>query len=106
MSGAVTLSTIATVASIAGAAYSIYSGERASKAQESAQNQARANADRQAAAADQALNRANQKHPDASAILSAAGQAGRAGPSSTMLTGPAGVTPDMLNLGKNTLLGQ
>jgi hypothetical protein len=105
MSGAVTLSTIATAAAI-GTAYSIYSGERASNAQEKAQNQARANADRQAAAADQAFNRANQKQPDASAILSASGQAGRPGASSTMLTGPAGITPDMLNLGKNTLLGQ
>jgi hypothetical protein len=100
MSGAVTA--IAAVS----AAYSIYSGERAAHAQRDAQNQALADANRQAAAADQAQNRANQKHPDTSAILSAAGQAGRAGESGTMLTGPAGVDASTLNLGKNTLLGQ
>ncbi|BCB27048.1 hypothetical protein SKTS_19340 [Sulfurimicrobium lacus] len=92
-------------AALAGTAYSIYSGERAADAQSSAQNQAKAQADKQATAADQAQNRANQKKPDTSAILSAAGQAGKAGESGTMLTGPAGVGANTLNLGKNTLLG-
>lgn len=97
---------VAAVAAAASTAYTIYSGERADKEQKKAQNEARANADRQAAAADQAMNKANQKKPDVSAILSAASQSGKAGPSGTMLTGPQGVDPSMLSLGKNTLLGQ
>jgi type II secretory pathway pseudopilin PulG len=97
---------VAAVAAAVGTGYSIYSGERAASAQENAQGQAKANADKQAAAADQAQNRANQKHPDVSSILSAASQAGRAGESGTMLTGPAGVDASTLKLGKNTLLGQ
>ncbi len=35
----------------------------------------------------------------------AAAQAGRGGPSGTMLTGPQGVSPDALQLGRTTLLG-
>ena len=50
--------------------------------------------------------KANQKKPDTMAILSAAQQAGKAGPSGTMLTGPMGVDPNALTLGKTTLLGQ
>lgn len=96
----------AAVAAVVGTAYTVYSGERAADAQSSAQNEARANAEKQATAADQAQNKANQKKPDTSAILSAAGQAGKAGESGTMLTGPMGVNANQLNLGKNTLLGQ
>lgn len=96
----------AAVAAVVGTAYTVYSGERAADAQSSAQNEARANAEKQATAADQAQNKANQKKPDTSAILSAAGQAGKVGESSTMLTGPMGVNANQLNLGKNTLLGQ
>lgn len=96
----------AAVAAVASTAYTVYSGERAAGAQSSAQNEARANANRQAAAAEQAQNKANQKRPDTSAILSAVGQAGKAGESGTLLTGPAGVGANTLNLGRNTLLGQ
>jgi hypothetical protein len=67
--------------------------------------QAQANADRTAAQADQDFNRANQKKPDTSAILSAAQQAGKGGQSGTMLTGAQGVDPSALTLGKSTLLG-
>ncbi len=96
----------AAVAAVASVGYSIYSGERAADAQQQAQSEARANAEKQATAADQANNKVNQKKPDTSAILSAAGQAGKSGESGTMLTGPAGVAANTLNLGKNTLLGQ
>lgn len=95
----------AAVAAVVGTAYSVYSGERAADAQEKAQQQAKANADKQAKAADEATNRANQKQADTSAILSAAQQAGKGGASGTMLTGPQGVDPNSLSLGKNTLLG-
>lgn len=82
------------------------SQQKAADAQAKAQQQSLDIANKQAAAADQAQNRANQKSPDTSAILSAASQAGKSGISSTMLTGPVGVDPGSLNLGKNTLLGQ
>ena len=97
--------TIAAAAAISSAAYSIYSGERAASAQADAQAQAKANANKAAADADQANNRANQKRPDTLAILGAAQQAGKAGASGTMLTGPTGVDPSTLQLGKSTLLG-
>ena len=62
-------------------------------------------ADRTAAAADEANNRANAKSPNASTILSAAQQAAKSGVGGTMLTGPTGVTADQLKLGKTSLLG-
>jgi hypothetical protein len=60
---------------------------------------------KQMAASEQAINKASQKSPDTSAILSAASQAGKGGASGTMLTGAQGIDPNLLNLGKNTLLG-
>lgn len=103
MSGA---TTALAVAAVAGTAYSIYSGERAAHAQQKAQSEAKANALKQEKAADEAFNAANRKKPDTMAILDAASQSGKAGASSTMLTGPMGVDPSALTLGKNTLLGQ
>jgi hypothetical protein len=46
------------------------------------------------------------KTPDRPMISKANAAAGAGGPSSTFLTGPSGVDPSTLNLGKNTLLGQ
>lgn len=86
--------------------YNVHSGQQAAKAQSNAQRDALDASQKQAALAEQATNRANQKRPDISAILSAAQMAGRAGASGTLLTGPGGVNPSALSLGKNTLLGQ
>ena len=88
-----------------GTGYSIYEGERAATAQKRAQRQALADAKATAQSADEANNRVNQKRPNANAILSAAHQAARGGMGSTMLTGPQGVSPSELSLGKSTLLG-
>lgn len=88
-----------------GTGYQIYSGQQAAKAQEDALNQAK---DQQAKAeqqADQAMNAANPKKPDTAANVSALQQAAKAGASGTMLTGPSGIDPSTLNLGKTTLLG-
>lgn len=104
MSGGATA--VMAVAAVAGAAIAYNNGQEQKKAAEKASQQAQANAAKQEAQADQAFNQANQKKPDTSAILSAAQQAGKAGASGTMLTGPQGVDPNALNLGKNTLLGQ
>ena len=99
-------------AAVASTVYSIYSGEKqAEKQQEAlqqqkvAQTEAKTTAEKQQATAEQNVNRANAKSPDASAILSQAGQAAKGGPAGTMLTGPSGVNQADLNLGKSTLLG-
>jgi hypothetical protein len=97
--------TVMAAAAVAGTAYSIYSSERAASAQKSAASQAQANAQKQAQAADESINAANRKAPNTSAILSAAQQAGKGGASGTLLTGPSGVDPNALTLGKSTLLG-
>ncbi len=103
MSGGATA--VLAAAAVAGTAYSIYSGERAADAQQDAQKEARNNALKAEQNAQQATNRANQKKPDTAGILDAASQSGKAGASGTMLTGPQGIDPAALNLGKNTLLG-
>lgn len=77
--------------------------DAARKAQNSASDQATKAAQATADAQDQANNRANAKSPNVAGIMSAA-QA-KAGAGSTMLTGPQGVDPSALLLGRTTLLG-
>jgi uncharacterized protein HemX len=112
MSGASTAMIVLASAAVASTAYTIYAGEEASKKQgqamdqqRQAQSEAKVSAEKQQATAEQNVNRANAKQPDAGAILSAAGQAAKGGPAGTMLTGPMGVNTADLNLGKSTLLG-
>ena len=62
-------------------------------------------ATKQASAADQATNRANAKVPDIASMLSENVLNAKGGQSGTMLTGPQGVDPNALLLGKKTLLG-
>lgn len=88
-----------------GGGISYMQGEQQKKAADEANRLAAENARKQEKAADEATNRANQKRPDTSAILSAASQSSKTGASGTMLTGPQGIDPAALNLGKNTLLG-
>ena len=83
----------------------IYQGVSAAGAQSDAQQQAKKQGEASLLQSQQAMNRANAKHPDVNAILSAAQQAGKSGESGTMLTGPQGVAPGSLPLGKSTLLG-
>lgn len=73
----------------------------ASRQADIAEKQAQADATR----AEQETNRRNAKKADANSIEAAASAAARDGQGSTMLTGPAGVDPKALLLGKNTLLG-
>ena len=112
MSGAITATTVLAATAVAATTYSIYAGEQQAKRQDQAlgqqreaQNQAVASAEKQQKMAEEKVNRANQKQPDAGAILSAAGQAAKGGAAGTMLTGPMGVNQADLNLGKSTLLG-
>lgn len=65
-------------------------------------------ADRAAAAAaqqEQQFNKLNGKNPDTVALADQNMQAGKNGPSGTLLTGPQGVDPSKLLLGRSTLLG-
>jgi len=102
----------AVTASVAGAAYSIYAGEQGKKAQEdamrkqeAAQAKATQQAERQAVESRAAIRRQEQQTPNVAGIMQAAQQTGTGGPASTMLTGPAGIDPTQLQLGRNTLLG-
>lgn len=115
MSGAITLGTVAALvgagAAVGGTAYSIYNGQEQQGAQKKAlaqqtqaQQQAEANALSTERKSEVAQDAANQQAPNVSAILARAATMGNQGLSSTMLTGPGGVSGGM-NLGKNTLLG-
>jgi uncharacterized protein HemX len=112
MSGAITATQVIAAAAVATTAYTVYAGEQQKERQQEAlgqqrqaQAEAKGAAEKQQQVAEQNVNRANAKQPDAGAILSAAGQAAKGGPAGTMLTGPMGVNQADLNLGKSTLLG-
>lgn len=122
MSG-VTTATVLAGAAVATTAYTIYAGERADRqadqmraqqaqyqaeslaAQKKANDEALAMARGQASSSEQARNAANARRPNTDQIMAAAESAAKGGVASTMLTGPAGVNPDDLKLGKSTLLG-
>jgi Flp pilus assembly protein TadB len=94
------------------AGYSIYSGERANRMQQhqlrqqdAAQMQALQQSEKQRQTSEQAMNRANQRTPNVRGIMEGAMQQAAGGPSGTMLTGPMGVDPSALALGRSTLLG-
>jgi len=94
------------VASLAvGAVSTAYSADSSRKASNKANDAAKANALENQKQADEANNRANAKTPDSAAAMAANVLAGKAGQSGTMLTGPQGVDPTSLTLGKSTLLG-
>ena len=110
MSGVMTITALAG-ATLGSTAYGIYNGQqqagaqkKALAAQRTAQQQATAASLSTERQSEVAQNAANAKTPDVAAILQRAATMGNAGLSSTMLTGPAGVTSGM-NLGKTTLLG-
>jgi uncharacterized protein HemX len=108
MSGVITAAAV--VASVASTGYAMYQGQQQAQAQKKAmktqsamQDQAAGQARNQEAKSEMAMNAANQKQPDISAIQKAAQAVGG---SSTMLTGSQGIDPGSLALGKPTLLGQ
>lgn len=79
--------------------------EQALQQQQQAQTQALQQAKQQQAASEQAINMANRRQPNVAAVMGRAAAGAAGGPSGTMLTGPMGVNPQDLQLGKNTLLG-
>ena len=100
------MSGVITAAAVIGTAIAYNSAQDQKKAARQAAAQAEQQATKQARDADRAFNRANQKAPNAGAMLAANQQSALAGGAGTMLTGPMGVAPDDLQLGRNTLLGQ
>lgn len=88
-------------AAVASLALGAYNGEQQRKAGSQAATQAR----EQATAADQAANKANPKRPSLADALYGNQAAGAGGQAGTMLTGPTGVDPNVLSLGRTTLLG-
>jgi hypothetical protein len=102
---AVAVAEIGAAIAAAGTAYSAYSSNQAGMLQNRAMQQAQAAAKKNSMLADEANNQANAKSPDTSAILAANLAAGKQGAAGTMLTGPGGIDPTQLTLGKSSLLG-
>lgn len=90
---------------VATTAATVYSADKAATSQKNALKQAQANALLTQQQADVANNKANARAPDSSALLAANMAAGANGQASTMLTGPGGIDPSQLTLGKTSLLG-
>ena len=88
------------VAALAGAAQQQDASRRQKNQAKDAANAAQQQAQQAEKQADMQFNRANQRRAnDAGTMPGGAGN-------STLLTGPGGVDPSALTLGKNTLLGQ
>ncbi len=95
--------TVSTVQSIVSGQQQKKQQERSLQMQEQANKQAVATATKQEKSAEENVRAANRKQADVSAILAAAQDTG--GGDRTLLTGPMGVDPNQLALGRNTLLG-
>lgn len=88
------------VAALAGVAQQQDASRRQKNQAKDAANAAQQQAQQAEQQADMQFNRANQRRAnDAGTMPGGAGN-------STLLTGPGGVDPSALTLGKNTLLGQ
>jgi hypothetical protein len=108
----IAIAAAAAAAAAAGTGYAVYAGERADKAQEQAlgeQRQAQQQAQTQAASQQrrsaQRMAAANRRQPNMGEIMAGASEGAGGGPTSTMLTGPTGVNPQDLALGRSSLLG-
>lgn len=98
----ISLTVMALAASAARSGYEAYAGRKEQKAQQAEAKNAAVKAEAQST---REINAANAKAPDVGALLSGNQQAAAAGGSGTLLTGPRGVDPDLLKLGRTTLLG-
>ena len=101
---------VGAAAAVGGLGYTISAGEEASRKQadaltrqKKAQTEAANAAQGQRRQSEMAINKANQQTPNVAGIMESASAMGNA--SGTMLTGPTGVDPNALALGKSTLLG-
>ncbi len=105
--GAAAIGAGAAAAGVGVSAASAISGQQAQedamRQQKRAQQQATRAAVSQQRQSEMAINAANRRSPDVSSIMAGASKA--SGVSGTMLTGPAGVDPNSLALGRSSLLG-
>lgn len=92
-------------AALLGAITSGVQGAQQSKQAKKAAQQNATAADRLYAQQDQQNNKANARGPNTDALFAQNELEGQQGASGTMLTGPMGVDPNSLSLGKNTILG-
>ncbi len=106
MSGGITATQVLAAAAVAGVAGTVYNGIEQRGAAKDSAARATANAKKTAADSERATNAASARAPDVASLLSGAEAAAKGGAGSTMLTGPQGVSPDKLTLGRSTLLGQ
>jgi hypothetical protein len=94
------------VSAVVGAVTAVASmaqGQQQAKAAKKAASQQQANAEKMYTMQEQDMNRRNAKQPNVAALMSS--NMTGSGPS-TALTGPQGIDPNTLYLGKNTALGQ
>jgi len=89
----------------AAAAAGAYTAYESNQEQKSVNKENKARAQANALASEQATNKANQKQVDSAGLLSSNAEAAKGGQSGTLLTGPGGVNPSALTLGRTTLLG-
>ena len=92
-------------AAVLGAGASAYSANKQAKASKAATQANERQAAAEAQRSEQQFNKANQKAPDIAAMFSRNQDAMKQGMGATFLTGPSGVAPSNLTLGKTTLLG-
>jgi hypothetical protein len=95
--------TLLAAAALAGTATSVYQGEQQRSAQRKAGEQAKQDATKAAAQQTRETNAVNARAPNVGALLSANQQAAAGGGAS--LTGPGGIDPNLLTLGRPSLLG-
>jgi hypothetical protein len=89
----------------ASAALSYSNAQKQAGAAKNAASMEDANAKKTLAASEEAQNQANQNKPAIPGVGAMGGKGPGGGIGSTMLTGPTGVDPNSLALGKSTLLG-
>lgn len=92
-------------AGIIGGGAAAYSASKQASAMRAATASNEATAASQAQRSEEQFNKANQKAPDIAAMMSSNQQAMKQGIGATFLTGPSGVAPSALTLGKPSLLG-
>lgn len=96
---------LAAGATAAGTALSVYQGEKQQSQAKKAAKATEQNAAQTAMQAEQAQNKANARAPDTAGLAAANALTASGGQGSTLLTGPSGIDPTALTLGKTTLLG-
>ena len=110
MSGVIAGAVIA--AAVIGAGVGVYGAEKNAQGQKAAlrqqrlaQDQAQRDMVAQRRRADVALAAANKRTPDTTGIMAQSALGASGGVGATMLTGPGGISPGGLTLGKPGLLG-